>query len=64
MSARHMLLLVAGLVNGPSGAQDGPGPKVGEAYPGLVLPSLADGAPLSIARFRGKKVLLLQFASW
>jgi hypothetical protein len=38
--------------------------RVGEPYPDLVLPSLADGSPLSVARFRGRKVLLLQFASW
>lgn len=38
--------------------------RVGEPFPALVLPSLADGSPLSIEPFRGRKVLLLQFASW
>lgn len=38
--------------------------RVGEPFPALVLPSLADGSPLSIERFRGRKVLLHQFASW
>ena len=38
--------------------------KVGESFPDLVLPSLADGKPLSLARFRGQKVILHIFASW
>ncbi|MCI0418419.1 MAG: TlpA family protein disulfide reductase, partial [Acidobacteria bacterium] len=38
--------------------------KVGEPFPDLVLPSLADGKPLSLARFRGQKVILQIFASW
>jgi hypothetical protein len=38
--------------------------KVGEPFPNLVLPSLANGKPLSLARFRGEKVILHIFASW
>jgi hypothetical protein len=38
--------------------------RVGEPFPALLLPSLADGSPLSIGQFRGRKVLLHQFASW
>jgi len=38
--------------------------RVGEPFPALVLPAMADGSPLSIEQFRGKKVLLHQFASW
>lgn len=38
--------------------------RVGERFPALVLPSLADGSPLSVEQFRGRKVLLHQFASW
>lgn len=38
--------------------------RVGERFPVLTLPSLADGAALSIARFRGRKLLVHQFASW
>lgn len=38
--------------------------RVGEPFPNLVLPSLADGKPLSLARFRGEKVILHIFASW
>ena len=40
------------------------GTEVGQACPVEPLPSVADGAPLSVARFRGRKVVLLQFASW
>jgi len=37
---------------------------VGEPFPNLVLPSLTDGKPLSLARFHGRKVVLHIFASW
>ncbi len=40
------------------------GLNVGEPFPTLALPS-ADGArPLSIADFRGKKLVVNIFASW
>jgi hypothetical protein len=38
--------------------------KEGHAFPTLVLPSLDDGAALSIADFRGRKLALHVFASW
>jgi hypothetical protein len=47
----------------PASAQEVP-VRVGEPFPALVLPSLEDGSPLSIEQFRGRKVLLHQFASW
>lgn len=37
---------------------------VGEPFPDILLPSLANGRPLSLAQFRGQKVLLHIFASW
>ena len=40
------------------------GTEVGEAYPVDPLPSLNEGEALSVARFRGRKVMLHQFASW
>ena len=40
------------------------GTEVGEAYPVHPLPSLNEGEVLSVARFRGRKVMLHQFASW
>jgi hypothetical protein len=40
------------------------GSGLGQVHPQIVLPSLTDGRPLNLGRFRGKKVLLIQFASW
>jgi hypothetical protein len=38
--------------------------NVGEAFPTLALPSAADGRPVSLADFRGKKLIVNIFASW
>jgi hypothetical protein len=40
------------------------GLAVGEAFPVLLLPGLEDGAPRSVADWRGRKLLLHVFASW
>lgn len=64
------ILLAAGMLTAALVGQEsrpaGPGPviKVGEPFPDLVLPSLEDGRPVSLAQFRGKKVILHVFASW
>ena len=39
-------------------------PVVGEPFPDLELPSLKDGALLSVSAFRGQKIILHVFASW
>jgi hypothetical protein len=39
-------------------------PKVGERHPDFTLPTIGDRTPTSLSSFRGKKVLLIQFASW
>lgn len=39
-------------------------PRVGQPHPDFTLPSLADGEPVSLSQFRGRKVLLIHFASW
>jgi hypothetical protein len=39
-------------------------PKVGQRHPDFTLPRIGDRAPVSLSNFRGKKVLLIQFASW
>ena len=39
-------------------------PKVGERHPDFTLPTIGDRTPVSLSDFRGKKVLLIQFASW
>ena len=36
----------------------------GEAFPVVSLPSAADGQPVSLASFRGKKLIVNIFASW
>jgi hypothetical protein len=60
------------------GAADQPKPKpiwernaplpqgfnVGEAFPTFALPSAAGGPPVSVAEFRGKKLIVNIFASW
>lgn len=38
--------------------------EVGQPFPDIVLPNLADGRPGSIGQFRGRKLLLHIFASW
>jgi hypothetical protein len=58
------ILLIAASVVAAAGGQPPSGPKPGDPYPSYLLPSLRGGDPLSVAHFRGKKVLLLQFASW
>ena len=39
------------------------GTAVGEAYPDFVLPTL-EGQDVRLSAYRGKKVLLIHFASW
>ena len=38
--------------------------EAGQPFPEIVLPSIEDGRPASLAQYRGKKVLLHVFASW
>jgi peroxiredoxin len=38
--------------------------EIGKPFPELALPSMDSGKPMSIAAFRGKKVILQVFASW
>ena len=47
-----------------SASAQGEGLQVGDRFPEIVLPSLQDGAPLSIASFRGRKLVLHVWASW
>jgi len=61
----NLLTLTAGCVCAvaASGAA-GYSPRVGRPHPGFVLPGIADGEPVSLSQFRGRKVLLVHFASW
>jgi peroxiredoxin len=38
--------------------------EVGQRHPDFTLPTIDDRSPVSLSSFRGKKVLLIQFASW
>ena len=40
------------------------GKDVGQAYPQVVLPGLDGKRSLALSDFRGKKVILIEFASW
>lgn len=55
-----MLLIVIGSAERAAAAP----PNVGDRHADFTLPSIADGKPVSLSDFRGKKVLLIQFASW
>ncbi len=37
---------------------------IGEAHPDFVLPRIDNGEAVRLADFRGKRVLLVHFASW
>jgi hypothetical protein len=39
-------------------------PKIGKPHPPLALWNLSHDESVSITAFRGKKVLLIHFASW
>jgi len=70
--------ILAALLVAPLAAQQTPKPKpiwarnhplphgfnVGDPFPTIALPSAADGKTMSIADFRGKKVIVNIFASW
>jgi hypothetical protein len=43
---------------------DGYAPRIGEPHPDLTLPMLGDHRPVSLSQLRGRKVLLIHFASW
>lgn len=40
------------------------GKRVGQIFPDFVLPAIDDRRPVALSDFRGKKVLLIEFASW
>ena len=66
--ARQMVI-AAGIVGlamaQPALAQRGLGEiKIGQPFPDLTFRSMEDGSPMTMADFRGKKVVLQIFASW
>lgn len=59
-----VFLIVATLVGTSPVAGQNVDISVGAPFPEMLLPSMEDGKPLSIADFRGEKVMLHVFASW
>ncbi len=39
-------------------------PQIGKPYNDFVLPRIDTREPIALSQFRGKKVLLIHFASW
>lgn len=66
MICRSLAAWICAAVASWASTADGAGyaPQVGRAHADFVLPSLADGTPVSLWQFRGRKVLLIHFASW
>lgn len=66
MRAIILFLLWTALLNVPKASAQSRrySPQVGQKHLPFTLPSIQDGKSLSLAQFRGKKVLLIQFASW
>ncbi len=66
MQNLNLLTLTAGCVCAIAGSAHAAGysPRVGESHPDFVLPAITDREPMSLSQFRGRKVLLVHFASW
>ncbi len=66
--ARIGFCLAALLAVAAASPADAPAPqvgrKVGNVHAEIVLPSLDGKKTYALSQFRGKKVLLIQFASW
>jgi hypothetical protein len=61
----HLILaLVPVAAWAPSGTAAPYEPKVGQRHADFTLPEIHTGEPVALSDFRGKKVLLVQFASW
>ncbi len=61
-----MLLLIFGLFFSKTAltAPQSYPPQVGTVHPDFMLPQIDSRQPVSLSQFRGKKVLLINFASW
>ena len=65
MHAEHLHPLAIGaLVPVMAFAAGGTSPKPGQSHPDFVFPAIGDGRPVALSDFRGKKILLIEFASW
>ena len=66
MRTTTLALATCGLILGSisQASASGYAPKVGQRHPDFTLPTIDGRAPVSLSDFRGKKVRLIQFASW
>jgi len=66
MRMTTLALTTCGLILGSisQASASGYAPKVGQRHPDFTLPTIGSRSPVSLSDFRGKKVLLIQFASW
>jgi hypothetical protein len=65
MRRAAFLMAIPTLLAALTPAQGDPySPKVGQRHADFTLADIATGKPVSLSDFRGKKVLLIQFASW
>jgi hypothetical protein len=56
-----LLMLASGCL---SSLAAGYSPRVGQLHPDFTLPGIADNKPVSLSQYRGRKILLIHFASW
>ena len=61
--AASLLTLLGWALTTPATAL-GYAPKEGERHAEFTLPDIQTSKPVSLKDFRGRKVLLIQFASW
>ena len=59
LSTGLLLLMTPGLTPAESYS-----PRVGQRHPDLTLPRIDTREAVSLSQFRGRKVLLIHFASW
>ena len=65
MRAIPLILVIPVLLAATTLAHADPyAPKVGQRHADFTLQDISSGKPVSLSDFRGKKVLLIQFASW
>ena len=57
-------LILLGLALGSAASSDVVAMEVGKPFPLMLLPSLEDDHPMSIADFRGRKLVLHIWAAW
>lgn len=54
----------SGILPAAHGEEEGYRPIVGQVHPDVTLPNIETRQAVSLAQYRGKKVLLIHFASW